>query len=73
VSAEVAGDPQAIAVNTRLLADLLDVVDSARLRLSWSSAQTPIVLRELDREESADLFVAMPLSDPSLIRRPVAA
>ena len=73
VSAEVAGDPQAIAVNTRLLADLLDVVDSARLRLSWSSAQTPIVLREVDREESADLFVAMPLSDPSLIRRPVAA
>jgi DNA polymerase-3 subunit beta len=73
VSAEVAGDPQAIAVNTRLLADLLDVVDSARLRLSWSSAQTPIVLREVEREESTDLFVAMPLSDPSLIRRPVAA
>jgi len=73
VSAEVAGDPQAIAVNPRLLADLLDVVDSARLRLSWSSAQTPIVLREVEREESADLFVAMPLSDPSLIRRPVAA
>ena len=73
VTAEVAGEPQAIAVNTRLLADLLDVVDSARLCLSWSSAQTPIVLREVEREESADLFVAMPLSDPSLIRRPVAA
>jgi DNA polymerase III sliding clamp (beta) subunit (PCNA family) len=73
VSADIAGNPQAIAVNTRLLADLLDVVDGARLRLSWSGPQTPIVLREIDRDETADVFVAMPLSDPSLIRRLVAA
>lgn len=71
--AELQGDSQAIAVNTRLLADVVDTVAASHIRLSWSSPQTPIVLREVGREEAADLVVIMPLADPSLVRRPAAA
>jgi len=73
LSAELEDDPQSIAVNTRLLADVIDTIDAALVRLSWSSPQTPIVLREVGREEAADLVVIMPLADPTLVRRPAAA
>lgn len=71
--AELEGDPQAIAVNTRLLADALDAVDAARIQLSWSSSHTPLVLREEGRGESADVTVVMPLADQNLTRKPTAA
>jgi DNA polymerase-3 subunit beta len=71
--AELEGEPPAIAVNTRLLVDVLEAVEAAQLRLSWSSHQTPIVLREVGRAEPADLAIIMPLSDPSLARRQSAA
>jgi DNA polymerase-3 subunit beta len=70
---EIEGEPQAIAVNPRLLVDVLEAVEAERLRLSWSSPQTPIVLREVGRPEAADLFIVMPMADHSLNRRPVAA
>jgi DNA polymerase-3 subunit beta len=71
--AELAGEPQAIALNTRLLIDVLEAVEAARLRLSWSSHQTPIVLREVGRAEAADLAIIMPLSNPALARSQAAA
>lgn len=71
--ADLEGEPQAIAVNTRLLIDALEAVEAAQLRLSWSSHQTPIVLREVGRAEIADLIILMPLSLPALTRSQAAA
>lgn len=71
--AELEGELSPIALNTRLLVDALDAVDAARIRLSWSSSHTPIVLREEGRGETADVIILMPLADPALTRPAVAA
>lgn len=73
LAAEVEGDSQAIVVNTRLLADALDAVDASQVRLSWSSAHTPIVLRDVGRDDDVDVTVIMPLSMPALVRSSSAA
>ena len=67
--ATVEGDPQAVALNTRLLTDLLDVARRPQLEMSWTTPQTPVVVREAGQPDSADLSVMMPLFDPALVRR----
>jgi len=71
--ATVEGDPQAVALNTRLLTDLLDAALGPRLGLSWTTPQTPVVVREAGQADSADLSVVMPLFDPALVRRQAEA
>ena len=67
--AVLAGEPQAVALNTRLFADLLDAMSAPMLELGWSSPQTPVLLRESGRAGSNDLWIIMPLHDPSLLKR----
>lgn len=67
--AALEGEPQAVALNTRLLADLLDAVADEKLELHWSSPQAPVLIREAGRPDAADLWVVMPLFDPALTRR----
>ncbi|MCC7368793.1 MAG: DNA polymerase III subunit beta [Chloroflexi bacterium] len=66
--ATVEGDHQAVALNTRLLIDLLESTDGSRLELSWSSPQAPVLVREADAAGSDDVWVVMPLHDPALTR-----
>jgi DNA polymerase III sliding clamp (beta) subunit (PCNA family) len=69
LSAAVEGEPQAVALNTRLLGDLLDAATSERLELRWMSPQAPVVVREAGRPEAADLWLLMPLHDQALSGR----
>lgn len=71
--ADVDGELQAVAVNTRLIADVLDAIDAPQIALRWSSPQTPVVFCDAGQEESGDLAVVMPLHDSSLTRKPAAA
>ncbi|MCC6175639.1 MAG: DNA polymerase III subunit beta [Chloroflexi bacterium] len=68
VAAIVAGEAQSVALNSRLLVDLLDTVDGSQLELSWTSPQSPVVVREVGHEDSPDLWLAMPLHLPQLAR-----
>ena len=68
-SGEDSVPPQAVALNTRLFADLLDAVSAPMLELGWTSPQTPVLLRESGRSGSDDLWIIMPLHDPSLTKR----
>ncbi len=70
--ATLEGEPQAVALNTRLLADLLEAPRSSQLELNWTSPQSPVVLREVDEAGSPDRWVVMPLHDPALLRREAA-
>lgn len=69
VAAVLEGDSQSVALNSRLLVDLLDTIDGKQLELSWTSPQSPVVIREVGRENSADLALAMPLHLPALVQR----
>ena len=71
VAAVVEGEPQSVALNSRLLVDLLDTIDGSQLELSWTSPQSPVVVREVGRGGSADLALAMPLHLPGA--RPASA
>lgn len=73
VAAVVEGEPQSVALNSRLLIDLLDTIDAQQLQISWSSPQSPVVVREVGRVESDDLALLMPLHDPNLVRQPAEA
>lgn len=73
VPAVVEGEPQSVALNSRLLVDLLDTVDAKQLQLSWSSPQSPVVVREVGRVGSDDLALLMPLHDPNLVRQSAEA
>jgi DNA polymerase-3 subunit beta len=73
LSASLEGDLQAVSLNTRLLADLLDAVAADRLELRWTSPQAPVVVREASPADEADLAVVMPLHDPALAQRPAEA
>lgn len=66
--ATLEGEEQAIALNTRLLTDLLDALPGPRLELSWTMPQAPVVIREADHAEPADLALVMPLFMPALAR-----
>ena len=69
LSAALDGEPQAIVLNTRLLAELLEAATCDRLELRWSSPQTPVVIREAGHTESPELWLLMPLFDPALARQ----
>ncbi|MCC6176184.1 MAG: hypothetical protein IT305_12835 [Chloroflexi bacterium] len=73
IAAAVEGEPQSVALNSRLLVDLLDTIDGPQLELAWSSPQSPVVIREVGRGGSADLALAMPLHLPALVQRPAEA
>lgn len=65
LAAVVDGEPQTVLLNTRLLSDLLDAVRAPLLELHWAGPQTPVVVRETERPDTADLWVVMPLNDPT--------
>lgn len=73
VAAVVEGEPQSVALNSRLLADLLDTVDAPQLELTWSSPQSPVVIREVGHVGSPDLWLTMPLHMPQLMRHEAQA
>lgn len=68
VAAVVEGDSQSVALNSRLLVDLLDAIDGKQLELSWMSPQSPVVVCEVGRETSTDLSLAMPLHLPTAVQ-----
>jgi DNA polymerase-3 subunit beta len=72
LEAEVEGESQAVALNTRLLVDLLDAIRTPQLELTWTDPQTPVVLREVGGAASG-LAIVMPIWDPALIRREAVA
>ena len=49
--AALVGEPQAVALNTRLLTDLLDAVSAPMLELGWTTPQTPVLVRESGRAD----------------------
>ena len=73
IAAAVEGEPQSVALNSRLLVDLLDTIDGSQLEIAWSSPQSPVVIREVGRGSSDDLALAMPLHLPALVQRPAEA
>lgn len=73
VSASVEGESQAVVLNSRLLVDLLDTVDAQQIELTWSSPQSPVVVREVGASGASDLALLMPLHDPALVRRQAQA
>lgn len=70
--AALEGEPQAVVLNTRLLADLLEAPRSSHLELNWTTPQTPVMVREVGEPGSPDLWITMPMSDPALLRREAA-
>ncbi len=66
--ATLEGEPQAVALNTRLLADLLEAPRSSHLELNWTTPRTPVMVREVGEAGSPDLWIIMPLVDPALLR-----
>ncbi|MCL4371616.1 MAG: DNA polymerase III subunit beta [Chloroflexi bacterium] len=73
LAAELEGDPGAVALDTRLLSDLLEAPDGPELLLSWNSPQTPVVVRGAGNAEGADLWVIMPIWDRALAGRQAEA
>lgn len=73
VPAAVEGESQAVVLNSRLLVDLLETVDAQQIELTWSSPQSPVVVREIGGAVASDLALLMPLHDPALIRRQAEA
>ncbi|MFN8472807.1 MAG: DNA polymerase III subunit beta [Anaerolineae bacterium] len=71
--ATVEGESQAVALNTRLLVDLLDTLTAPQVQLTWASPQSPVTLRELGDTSDNDIFVAMPLHLPTLVNPAKAA
>ena len=67
--AEVEGEPRSVALNTRLLGQVLQSATCARLELAWSAPQTPVLLHEAGRGDGVDLWVVMPMHDPALVER----
>ena len=71
--ASVEGEAQDVVLNTRLLTDLLETVSEPRLQLTWTSAQSPVVVRELGGGAADDVYVVMPLNQRAAPRREVQA
>lgn len=67
--AAVEGEALGVTLNTRLFADLLDVVTDRRLELQLTGPQAPVVVREAGQPEGADLWVLMPLCDAAPAQR----
>lgn len=73
LAATVEGDAQGVALNTRLLTDLLEVLAAPQVELRWVSPQTPVVIQGVADKATDDLAVVMPLHDPKLLRQPRTA
>jgi DNA polymerase-3 subunit beta len=71
--AAVEGQPQAVALNTVLLSDLLEVAEGPQLELSWTSPQAPVMVRQPGKGDPADLWMVMPVWDAALVRREARA
>ncbi|MFN8475518.1 MAG: DNA polymerase III subunit beta [Anaerolineae bacterium] len=71
--AKLEGEAQGVALNTRLLIDLLDAISEPQVELSWVTPQTPVVIRALSERSPDALAVVMPIHDPSLLRPQQAA
>ena len=59
IPAIVEGEPQAVALSTTLLDDILGAATGRELRLEWNGPLSPVVVREVGREETDDLWVVM--------------
>lgn len=70
--AAVEGEAQDVVLNTRLLTDLLAAVSEPQLQLAWTSAQSPVVVREIGGAAD-DVYVVMPLSQRAAPRREAQA
>lgn len=75
LGAAVEGEPSRVAVNLRLLADLLATADAPTLALAWESPAHPIVVRQVGAGETpaADLWLVMPLHLVSINQAPAKA
>jgi DNA polymerase III subunit beta len=80
VGATIEGDPQTITLNARLLADVLEAARTPQVELSWEHRHAPVVLREAGARprgspplHPSDLWLIMPLKDPSASVAPAAA
>lgn len=73
LQATLEGEPRTIALNTSLLNDILDAVDSKQLELAWTSPQMPFVVREAGQANTGDLWLAMPVHLPAVTRALVKA
>ena len=79
IAADLEGAPERIALDTRLLVDLLASVGGGRLALSWRGPEGALVVREVGETVGAgdvpraDLWLVMPLHEPQLLRRQIAA
>ncbi|MBI4496627.1 MAG: DNA polymerase III subunit beta [Chloroflexi bacterium] len=69
IAVRVEGEPGAVVLNTRLLADLLDAASGPHLDMAWTSPQAPVVVRQTGQPEAGDLWVIMPLYDAALMQR----
>jgi DNA polymerase III subunit beta len=73
IPASMEGEAQGVALNTRLLTDVLEAPRSQQLELSWAGPHSPVVVREVASEDADDLWVVMPLHDPALVRQQAVA
>ena len=73
IEATLEGPPQAIALSTGLLGDILDAVEGKEVELSWTRPILPLVVREVKSADSADLWLTMPVLNPSLTKSPAQA
>ncbi|HET8629285.1 MAG TPA: DNA polymerase III subunit beta [Thermomicrobiales bacterium] len=75
LAAELEGAPGLVALDTRLLVDLLAAARAERLALSWAGQADAVVVREVgaarpaDDPAADDLWLVMPLREPDLLRR----
>lgn len=72
------GDSQAICLNGRLLADVLDSARAPELELNWEHAYSPVVVRETDSRQPtsldrSDVWLLMPLKDSAFAETGTAA
>jgi DNA polymerase III subunit beta len=72
IPATVEGETQAVALSTPLLGDILGAATGKELSLEMSGSLSPVIVREVGREEADDLWVVMPMhvAEPA---RPAAA
>jgi DNA polymerase-3 subunit beta len=68
--ASVEGAPRSVALNSRLLGQVVQGATGARLEIGWSTPQTPVLVREAGRDDGVDLWVVMPMHDAGLIEQP---
>lgn len=68
--ATVEGETQAVMLSTPLLGDILGAATAKELSLEMNGSFSPVVVREMGREETGDLWVVMPMVAPSSEAQP---